>query len=66
MDQAFTTTVGQLGRRLRQDRGGTVIMLFGLTLIAVIAAKDFLKGLIAGFRGCISRPAPTAASRPRA
>ena len=30
MDQAFTTTVGQLGRRLRQDRGGNVMMLFGL------------------------------------
>jgi len=26
-----------------------VVMLFGLTLIAVIAAKDFLKGMIAGF-----------------
>lgn len=30
-----------------------VVMLFGLTLIAVIAAKDFLKGLIAGFFGLL-------------
>jgi putative tricarboxylic transport membrane protein len=28
-----------------------VVMLFGLTLIAVVAAKDALKGLIAGFFG---------------
>ena len=28
-----------------------VILLFGLTLIAVIAAKDLLKGLLAGFFG---------------
>src|SRR3546814_20084425 len=27
-----------------------VVMLFGLTLIAVIASQDTLKGLIAGFR----------------
>jgi putative tricarboxylic transport membrane protein len=30
-----------------------VVMLFGLTLIAVIAAQDTLKGLIAGFFGLI-------------
>ena len=30
-----------------------VVMLFGLTLIAVIAAKDFLKGMIAGFFGLL-------------
>jgi putative tricarboxylic transport membrane protein len=30
-----------------------VIMLFGLTLIAVIAANDMLKGLIAGFFGLL-------------
>ena len=30
-----------------------VVMLFGLTLIAVIAAKDVLKGLIAGFFGLL-------------
>jgi len=30
-----------------------VVMLFGLTLIAVIAAKDLLKGLIAGFFGLL-------------
>ena len=28
-----------------------VVMVFGLTLIAAIAAKDLLKGLIAGFTG---------------
>lgn len=30
-----------------------VVMLFGLTLIAVIAARDVLKGLIAGFFGLL-------------
>ncbi|WP_316977115.1 tripartite tricarboxylate transporter permease [Shumkonia mesophila] len=30
-----------------------IIMLFGITLIAVIAAKDTLKGLIAGFLGLL-------------
>jgi putative tricarboxylic transport membrane protein len=30
-----------------------VVMLFGLTLIAVIAAQDMLKGLIAGFLGLL-------------
>jgi putative tricarboxylic transport membrane protein len=30
-----------------------IVMLFGLTLIAVIAAKDTLKGLIAGFFGLL-------------
>jgi putative tricarboxylic transport membrane protein len=30
-----------------------VIMLFGLTLIAAIAARDTLKGLIAGFFGLL-------------
>ena len=30
-----------------------IVMLFGLTLIAVIAAKDFLKGMIAGFFGLL-------------
>jgi len=30
-----------------------IVMLFGLTLIAVIAAQDMLKGLIAGFLGLL-------------
>ena len=30
-----------------------VVMLFGLTLIAVVAAKDVLKGLIAGLFGLL-------------
>jgi putative tricarboxylic transport membrane protein len=30
-----------------------VVMLFGITLIAIIAAKDTLKGLIAGFLGLL-------------
>ncbi len=32
-----------------------VVMLFGLTLIAVVAAEDTLKGLIAGMFGSADR-----------
>ena len=53
---ACTVTLGllpflsALGQPLRSVEM-VVVMLFGLTLIAVIAAKDFLKGLIAGLFG---------------
>ncbi len=44
--------LSQLGLYLRSVEM-VVVMLFGLTLIAVIAAKDMLKGLIAGFFGLL-------------
>ena len=44
--------LSQIGLVLRSVEM-VVVMLFGLTLIAVIAAKDFLKGLIAGFFGLL-------------
>jgi putative tricarboxylic transport membrane protein len=44
--------LSQIGLVLRSVEM-VVVMLFGLTLIAVIAAKDLLKGLIAGFFGLL-------------
>jgi putative tricarboxylic transport membrane protein len=44
--------LSQLGLYLRSVEM-VVVMLFGLTLIAVVAAKDVLKGLIAGFFGLL-------------
>jgi putative tricarboxylic transport membrane protein len=44
--------LSQLGLHLRSVEM-VVVMLFGLTLIAVVAAKDVLKGLIAGFFGLL-------------
>ena len=44
--------LAQMGFYLRSVEM-VVVMLFGLTLIAVIAAKDTLKGLIAGFFGLL-------------
>jgi putative tricarboxylic transport membrane protein len=47
---ALLPWLSQLGLYLRSVEM-VVVMLFGLTLIAVVAAKDTLKGLIAGFFG---------------
>ncbi|MFT8246943.1 tripartite tricarboxylate transporter permease [Roseomonas sp. BN140053] len=47
---AFLPWLAQLGLKLRSV-DMVVILLFGLTLIAVIAARDMLKGLIAGLFG---------------
>jgi putative tricarboxylic transport membrane protein len=44
--------LAQMGYYLRSVEM-VVVVLFGLTLIAVIAAKDTLKGLIAGFFGLL-------------
>jgi len=49
---ALLPWLSQIGLYLRSVEM-VVIMLFGLTLIAVIAAKDFLKGMIAGFFGLL-------------
>jgi putative tricarboxylic transport membrane protein len=49
---ALLPWLSQIGLYLRSVEM-VVVMLFGLTLIAVIAAKDFLKGLIAGFFGLL-------------
>ncbi len=47
---AMLPALGQLGLYFRSVEM-VVVMVFGLTLIAAIAAKDVLKGLIAGFLG---------------
>src|SRR5919112_3788262 len=47
---ALLPALGQLGLYFRSVEM-VVVMVFGLTLIAAIAAKDLLKGLIAGFFG---------------
>ncbi len=49
---ALLPWLSQLGLYLRSVEM-VVVMLFGLTLIAVIAAKDLLKGLVAGFFGLL-------------
>src|SRR5918992_4453804 len=49
---ALLPWLSQLGLYLRSVEM-VVVMLFGLTLIAVIAAKDTLKALIAGFFGLL-------------
>jgi putative tricarboxylic transport membrane protein len=49
---ALLPWLSQIGLHLRSVEM-VVVMLFGLTLIAVIAAKDTLKGLIAGFFGLL-------------
>ena len=49
---ALLPWLSQLGLYLRSVEM-VVVMLFGLTLIAVVAAKDLLKGLIAGFFGLL-------------
>jgi putative tricarboxylic transport membrane protein len=49
---ALLPILGKLGLYLRSVEM-VVIMLFGLTLIAAIAAKDLVKGLIAGFLGLL-------------
>ena len=49
---ALLPWLSQLGLYLRSVEM-VIVMLFGLTLIAVIAAKDTLKGLIAGFFGLL-------------
>ncbi len=49
---ALLPWLSQIGLYLRSVEM-VVVMLFGLTLIAVIAAKDFLKGMIAGFFGLL-------------
>jgi putative tricarboxylic transport membrane protein len=49
---ALLPWLSQIGLYLRSVEM-VVVMLFGLTLIAVIAAKDTLKGLIAGFFGLL-------------
>ncbi|MEA3195134.1 MAG: putative tricarboxylic transport rane protein [Betaproteobacteria bacterium] len=49
---ALLPWLSQLGLYLRSVEM-VIIMLFGLTLIAVIAAKDTLKGLISGFFGLL-------------
>jgi putative tricarboxylic transport membrane protein len=49
---ALLPWLSKLGLYLRSVEM-VVIMLFGLTLIAVIAAKDTLKGLISGFFGLL-------------
>ena len=47
---AVLPALGQLGLYFRSVEM-VVVMVFGLTLIAAIAAKDLVKGLIAGFFG---------------
>lgn len=47
---AMLPALGQLGLYFRSVEM-VVVMVFGLTLIAAIAAKDMVKGLIAGFFG---------------
>jgi putative tricarboxylic transport membrane protein len=47
---ALLPALGQLGLYFRSVEM-VVVMVFGLTLIAAIAAKDLIKGLIAGFFG---------------
>jgi len=49
---ALLPWLSQLGLYLRSVEM-VIVMLFGLTLIAVIAAKDTLKALIAGFFGLL-------------
>jgi putative tricarboxylic transport membrane protein len=49
---ALLPWLSQIGLYLRSVEM-VIIMLFGLTLIAVIAAKDTLKGLISGFFGLL-------------
>jgi putative tricarboxylic transport membrane protein len=49
---ALLPWLSQIGLYLRSVEM-VIVMLFGLTLIAVIAAKDFLKGMIAGFFGLL-------------
>jgi putative tricarboxylic transport membrane protein len=49
---ALLPWLSQLGLYLRSVEM-VVVMLFGLTLIAVIAAKDTLKALVAGFFGLL-------------
>lgn len=49
---ALLPWLSKLGLYLRSVEM-VIVMLFGLTLIAVIAAKDFLKGMIAGFFGLL-------------
>ncbi len=49
---ALLPWLSQIGLHLRSVEM-VVVMLFGLTLIAVIAAKDTLKALIAGFFGLL-------------
>src|SRR5215212_46649 len=49
---ALLPWLSKLGLYLRSVEM-VVVMLFGLTLIAVIAAKDTIKGLIAGFFGLL-------------
>jgi putative tricarboxylic transport membrane protein len=49
---ALLPWLSQIGLYLRSVEM-VIVMLFGLTLIAVIAAKDTLKGLIAGFFGLL-------------
>jgi len=49
---ALLPWLSQIGLYLRSVEM-VVVMLFGLTLIAVIAARDLLKGLIAGFFGLL-------------
>ncbi len=49
---ALLPWLSQIGLVLRSVEM-VVVMLFGLTLIAVLAAKDLLKGLIAGFFGLL-------------
>jgi putative tricarboxylic transport membrane protein len=49
---ALLPWLSKLGLYLRSVEM-VIIMLFGLTLIAVIAAKDTLKGLISGFFGLL-------------
>jgi putative tricarboxylic transport membrane protein len=49
---ALLPWLSQIGLHLRSVEM-VIVMLFGLTLIAVIAAKDVLKALIAGFFGLL-------------
>ena len=49
---ALLPWLSKLGLYLRSVEM-VIVMLFGLTLIAVIAARDVLKGLIAGFFGLL-------------
>ncbi len=50
MTMAMLPALGQLGLYFRSVEM-VVVMVFGLTLIAAIAAEDLLKGLVAGFFG---------------
>jgi putative tricarboxylic transport membrane protein len=49
---ALLPWLAQMGLYLRSVEM-VIVMLFGLTLIAVIAAQDMLKGLVAGFFGLL-------------